>query len=77
MHTHTLTHTHTNINTHTNIHTHTHTHTHTHICLLADFSPLLIILILVVRELQEAGLDLQLIGFGLSSTYHANDEYCL
>ena len=31
----------------------------------------------LVRELQEAGLDLQLIGFGLSSTYHANDEYCL
>ena len=31
----------------------------------------------LVRELQEAGLDLQLIGFGLSNTYHANDEYCL
>ena len=30
-----------------------------------------------MRELQEAGLDLQLIGFGLSNVYHANDEYCL
>jgi len=31
----------------------------------------------LVRDLQRGGFDVQLIGFGLMSTYHANNEYCL
>tara|TARA_B100000524_G_C23578839_1_gene344608 strand:+ start:146 stop:523 length:378 start_codon:yes stop_codon:yes gene_type:complete len=31
----------------------------------------------LVRDLQRGGFDVQLIGFGLMSTYHANDEYAL
>lgn len=27
--------------------------------------------------MQEAGYDIQLIGFGQSSVYHADNEYCL
>ncbi|PNW87021.1 hypothetical protein CHLRE_02g105500v5 [Chlamydomonas reinhardtii] len=30
-----------------------------------------------IRELQEAGYDVQCIGFGRMATYHANDEYAL
>ncbi len=30
----------------------------------------------LVRELQEAGFDLQLVGFGRMSVYHGVDEYC-
>jgi acetylornithine deacetylase len=26
--------------------------------------------------MQQNGFDIQLIGFGLMSTYHADDEYC-
>lgn len=29
-----------------------------------------------VAELKEAGFDLQITGFGLTSTYHADNEYC-
>ena len=31
----------------------------------------------LVREMQAAGFDLQISGFGLSSTYHADNEYAL
>jgi len=31
----------------------------------------------LVREMQAAGFDLQITGFGLSSTYHADNEYVL
>lgn len=31
----------------------------------------------LVREMQEAGFDLQLTGYGISDVYHANNEYCL
>jgi len=31
----------------------------------------------LVHEMQAAGFDIQLIGFGLMKTYHANNEYCL
>lgn len=30
----------------------------------------------LVAEMQSNGFDIQLIGFGLMSTYHADDEYC-
>jgi acetylornithine deacetylase len=30
----------------------------------------------LVRDLQRGGYDVQLTGFGLSSTYHADNEYC-
>uniref|UniRef100_A0A1S3CQ45 Peptidase M20 dimerisation domain-containing protein n=1 Tax=Cucumis melo TaxID=3656 RepID=A0A1S3CQ45_CUCME len=30
----------------------------------------------LVRELQEAGYDVQTIGYGLTDTYHADNEYC-
>ena len=30
-----------------------------------------------IRELQEAGYDVQTMGFGKMSTYHANNEYAL
>ncbi|GAX82993.1 hypothetical protein CEUSTIGMA_g10420.t1 [Chlamydomonas eustigma] len=30
-----------------------------------------------IRELQDEGYDVQTIGFGKMSTYHANNEYCL
>jgi len=30
----------------------------------------------LVAEMQQNGFDIQLIGFGLMSTYHADDEYC-
>lgn len=30
----------------------------------------------LVRELQESGFDLQICGYGLMSTYHANNEFC-
>lgn len=31
----------------------------------------------LVKQMQMSGFDLQLTGFGLSSTYHAENEYCL
>ncbi|KAL8244553.1 hypothetical protein R6Q59_010811 [Mikania micrantha] len=31
----------------------------------------------LVKELQDEGFDVQITGFGLMDTYHANDEYCL
>jgi acetylornithine deacetylase len=31
----------------------------------------------LVREMQAAGFDVQISGFGLSSVYHADNEYCL
>ena len=31
----------------------------------------------LVREMQNAGFDIQISGFGLSKTYHADNEYCL
>ena len=31
----------------------------------------------VVRDLQRGGFDVQMTGFGLMSTYHADNEYCL
>ena len=31
----------------------------------------------LVREMQNAGFDIQITGFGLSKTYHADNEYCL
>ena len=31
----------------------------------------------LVRDLQRAGLDLTLAGFGKSSVYHGDNEYCL
>lgn len=31
----------------------------------------------LVREMQRHGFDLQIIGFGLSKTYHADNEFCL
>ena len=30
----------------------------------------------LVNEMQSEGFDIQLIGFGLMSTYHADNEYC-
>lgn len=30
----------------------------------------------LVKELQDAGFDVQISGYGLTSTYHANNEYC-
>ncbi len=30
-----------------------------------------------IRELQEAGYDVQTMGFGKLATYHAVNEYCL
>ena len=30
----------------------------------------------LVRDMQSEGFDIQLIGFGLMSTYHADNEYC-
>jgi acetylornithine deacetylase len=30
----------------------------------------------LVHEMQSEGFDIQLIGFGLMSTYHADNEYC-
>jgi acetylornithine deacetylase len=30
----------------------------------------------LVRDLQRGGFDVQLTGYGLSSTYHADNEYC-
>lgn len=30
----------------------------------------------LVRDLQRAGFDLTLIGFGKSSVYHGDNEYC-
>ena len=30
----------------------------------------------LVQDMKEAGFDLQITGFGLSSTYHADNEYC-
>ncbi len=31
----------------------------------------------LVRDLQRGGFDVQMTGFGLMSTYHADNEYCL
>uniref|UniRef100_K3XD22 Peptidase M20 dimerisation domain-containing protein n=1 Tax=Globisporangium ultimum (strain ATCC 200006 / CBS 805.95 / DAOM BR144) TaxID=431595 RepID=K3XD22_GLOUD len=31
----------------------------------------------LVRDMQRGGFDLTLIGFGLSSVYHGDNEYCL
>ncbi|ETV81157.1 hypothetical protein H257_05744 [Aphanomyces astaci] len=31
----------------------------------------------LVRDLQRAGLDLTLTGFGKSAVYHGDNEYCL
>ena len=31
----------------------------------------------LVRDMQRAGFDVQLIGFGLMKTYHADNEFCL
>ncbi|KAL8216386.1 hypothetical protein R6Q57_023223 [Mikania cordata] len=31
----------------------------------------------LVKELQDEGFDVQITGYGLMDTYHANDEYCL
>jgi len=31
----------------------------------------------LVRDLQRGGFDVQITGFGLLSTYHADNEYCL
>ena len=31
----------------------------------------------LVRDLQRNGFDIQLIGFGKSSVYHGDNEYCL
>ncbi|XP_043696286.1 acetylornithine deacetylase [Telopea speciosissima] len=31
----------------------------------------------LIKELQDEGFDVQTIGYGLTSTYHANNEYCL
>ena len=31
----------------------------------------------LVRDLQRGGFDLQITGFGLMKTYHADNEYCL
>nr|BAA95409.1 DIP-1 [Citrullus lanatus] len=31
----------------------------------------------LVRELQEEGFDVQTVGYGLTDTYHADNEYCL
>ena len=31
----------------------------------------------LVRDLQRGGFDVQMIGFGLLATYHADNEYCL
>lgn len=31
----------------------------------------------LVRDLQRAGLDLTLVGFGKSAVYHGDNEYCL
>ena len=31
----------------------------------------------LVQDMKEAGFDVQITGFGLSSTYHADNEYCL
>eukprot|EP00472_Partenskyella_glossopodia_P014079 CAMPEP_0197529500 /NCGR_PEP_ID=MMETSP1318-20131121/28535_1 /TAXON_ID=552666 /ORGANISM="Partenskyella glossopodia, Strain RCC365" /LENGTH=447 /DNA_ID=CAMNT_0043084981 /DNA_START=58 /DNA_END=1401 /DNA_ORIENTATION=- len=31
----------------------------------------------LVRKMQRAGFDLQIAGYGLSKTYHADNEYCL
>ena len=30
----------------------------------------------LVRDLQRGGFDVQLTGYGLASTYHADNEYC-
>ncbi|CAM6125900.1 unnamed protein product [Calypogeia fissa] len=30
-----------------------------------------------IREMQDEGFDVQCVGYGLMSTYHAQDEYCL
>ena len=30
----------------------------------------------LVQDMKESGFDLQITGFGLSSTYHADNEYC-
>ena len=31
----------------------------------------------LVRQMQNAGFDIQITGYGLSSTYHADNEYAL
>lgn len=31
----------------------------------------------LVREMKDAGFDIQICGFGLSAVYHGDDEYCL
>ena len=31
----------------------------------------------IIADLQDEGFDMQVIGFGLSATYHAQNEYCL
>ena len=31
----------------------------------------------LVRQMQRAGFDIQITGFGLSKTYHADNEYAL
>jgi acetylornithine deacetylase len=31
----------------------------------------------LVRDLQRAGFDLTLVGFGKSAVYHGDNEYCL
>ena len=31
----------------------------------------------LVRNMQRGGFDVQMTGFGLMSTYHADNEYCL
>mmetsp|Transcript_23440 Transcript_23440/g.34198 ORF Transcript_23440/g.34198 Transcript_23440/m.34198 type:complete len:90 (-) Transcript_23440:142-411(-) len=31
----------------------------------------------LVRAMQNAGFDVQISGYGLSSVYHADNEYCL
>ena len=30
-----------------------------------------------MRDLQRAGFDIQMTGFGLMKTYHADNEFCL
>lgn len=30
----------------------------------------------LVKDMQDAGVDLQIIGYGIGSVYHGNDEYC-
>ena len=48
-----------------------------HICVVTHRIDLVVGSLPLVKEMKEAGYDLQIVGFGQSSVYHGDNEYCL